>query len=365
MLNSETQIPNIKIALAHDSFTQLGGAERVVEAFHELFPHAPIFTLVLDRKLKDKYKDWDIRTSWLQVVYNFIPKLQYLLPLIPLATSSLDFSGYDVVLSSSSSFIKNIKVPKSTKHICYCHTPTRFLWSEPEYVKQEAPRLLLPLVKLILFWMKKWDLNGSKRVKVFIANSLEVKKRIFEYYQRNSEVIYPFVDTKFWQSTKTKADFFLLVGRLQPHKNNEFVIKIFNDLGKKLHVVGTGRQEEYLKSIAHGNIKFLGRLSDSELRNEYSEAKAIIYPQVEDFGLVPLEGALCGTPTIAFAKGGALETVVSGVTGEFFSSHNSNELFQILQNFKGSKYLNTNLVNRASEFSKEVFVKKILNLVNA
>ena len=187
----------MRIALVHDSFTQSGGAERVIEAFHEIFPEAPVFTLVINRRLREKYKNWDIRTSWLQVFYNFIPKLQYFLPLIPLAVSSLDFFGYDLVLSSSSGFIKNIKVPKNCAHINYCHTPMRFLWSDENYVNQEVPWVLRWLIKPALFWMKKWDYKGAQRVNRFIANSQEVQKRIQLYYHRTSTVIYAFVDTEF------------------------------------------------------------------------------------------------------------------------------------------------------------------------
>src|ERR1051326_3714298 len=281
----------MRIALAHDSFTQLGGAEKVLEDLHQVFPDAPIFTLVFDNKFKSKYQNWDIRISWLQGLYNFLPKLQYLFPLIPSAVSSLNFSGYDVVISSSSSWIKNISVSKNCVHINYCHTPTRFLWSDAEYVNQEVPAALKWLIKPFLAWMRKWDYRGAQRVNYFIANSLEVQKRIKEYYGRDSEVIYPGVDTNFWKPTTAKQDYFLIVGRLQAHKKNDLIVELFNELGLPLHIAGIGRQENYLRSIAKNNIKFLGRISDEQLRDEYSGAKAVIFPQVEDFGLVPIEAA--------------------------------------------------------------------------
>ncbi len=355
----------MRIALAHDSFTQLGGAERVMEALHELFPNAPIYTLVLDSKLKEKYKSWDIRTSWLQVLYNFIPKLQYLLPFIPMAVASLDFSGYDVVISSSSGFIKNIRVPKNCKNINYCHTPTRFLWNEPEYVDQEVPHILKFAVKPILRWMKSWDYKGAQRVTLFIANSKEVQNRIQKYYNRSSELVYPFIDSAFWYSTDEKKNYFLLSGRLQAHKNTEFVIQIFNELGLPLHIVGTGRYEKYLKSISKSNISFLGWLEDGALRDEYSSAKALLFPQTEDFGLVPLEAASCGTPTIAFAKGGALETVIDGQTGMFFKSYNPEELKKIIINFNAEQFKPYILSEQANKFNKQIFNTKILNLIQS
>jgi len=437
----------MNIAIVHDSFTQEGGAERVVDAFHELYPEAPVFCLVIDRNLRHRYETWDIRTSWLQILYNFIPKLQYLLSFIPLAVSSLDFSGYDVVLSSSSSWAKNIRVPKNTTHICYCHTPTRFLWSDVNYINQEVPAILRPIVRPIISGMKKWDYRGAQRVTKFIANSREVQSRIKKYYNRDSEIIYPFIDTNFWKPSSAsviarssakgdevvlpsrrhsegvrpteesqyqgaeilhpspnrlrsgrlepspKADalgvqndaggrkYFLLAGRLQAHKRNDLIVEIFNELGLPLHVVGTGRQEKYLQSIAKENVKFLGHISDEELRQEYSGAKALIYPQLEDFGLMPLEAAACGTPTLAYGHGGALETVVSGETGEFFgasvvapfmgptnnkpdkSGNYKVQIKQLVLSWNPQKYSTDNLRGQAEKFSKEKFKIQMRSLV--
>lgn len=374
----------MRIALAHDSFTQLGGAERVIEALHEMYPDAPVFTLVLGRHLKDKYRSWDIRTSWLQVLYNIVPRLQYLLPFIPLAVSSLDFSGYDLVISSSSGFAKNIKVPKTAIHINYCHTPTRFLLQDENYLRQEVPEILLPLARLLLKRMKKWDYKSAQRVTYFIANSREVQSRIKKYYGRDSEIIYPAIDEKFWHSTTPKSDYFLVAGRLHTHKYSDVIVEIFNDLGLPLHIAGTGRQEKYLKSIAKLNISFLGKISDEQLRDQYSGAKALIYPQLEDFGLMPLEAAACGTATLAYGKGGALETVVPGVTGEFFgiddvarpfmgwpqnkaadeSARYKDQIKHQVLSWNLQKYKADDLRSQAEKFSKEKFKKQILEFTN-
>ncbi len=387
----------LNIAIAHDSLTQLGGAERVLEALHEMYPQAPVFVLAIDQNLKDKYKTWDIRTSWLQIFYNFIPKLQYWLPFIPLAVWSLDFRGFDVVISSSSGFVKNIRVKKPAVHINYCHTPTRFLWSEPKYVDQEAPKLLRPVVKLFLSWMKKWDYKGAQKVNYFIANSLEVQKRIKEYYHRDSKIIYPFIDVGFWQPSERRHSdaeldeaeesqnkhpeilhrtsryqddagektYFLLAGRLQAHKKNDLIVEAFNELGLPLHVVGTGRQEEYLKSIAQQNVSFYGKVSDEELRKQYAGALAFIYPQVEDFGIMPLEAAACGTPTLTFAKGGSLETVVAGQTGEFFYSYDKEEIKRAIRSWQPEKYNLETLQSQAKKFSKEQFKQKFVNQIES
>lgn len=367
----------MKIALAHDSFTQLGGAERVLEALHEMFPEAPVFTLVFDPMLKEKYKNWDIRTSALQPLYAALGKFQYMLPLITYGVESFDFSGYDLVITSSSTFIKNIRLPKNTKHICYCHTPTRFLWSDPDYVKQEVPFGMRWFINLILKKLKKWDYLGAQRVTKFIANSKEVQSRIKKYYNRDSEIVYPFVENKFWidfpqpqglaneefpNQGPLKQNYFLLAGRLQPHKNNEMVVELFNELNLPLRVAGVGRQEQYLKSISKSNIEFLGKVSDSELIDQYKSAQGFIYPQVEDFGLMPLEAAACGTATIAKGQGGALETILPGVTGEFFNS--TDELKNIIQKWDSNKYKISSLREQASKFSKEKFKDSILNIVN-
>ena len=401
----------MRIALAHDSFTQLGGAERVIEALHELYPEAPVFTLVFDPKFREKYKGWDIRTSGLQTLFLTLGKLQYLLPLIPWGVDSLDFSGFDVVISSSSGFIKNIRVPKTCGHLNYCHTPTRFLWSNSDYVKQEVPFFLRPFVNILLRRLKDWDFRGAQRVTKFIANSKEVKNRITKYYNRDSEIIYPLIDAEFWRPTAStiarrsvaddeailfqgkiaapspstglamtsKQNYFLLGGRLQAHKNNELIVQIFNELGKPLHIFGTGRQEKYLKSIAKSNIKFLGRITDEQLRDEYNGALGFVYPQLEDFGLMPLEAAACGTATLAYGQGGALETVIPGVTGEFFgqdvvspvmgcpekqtadkSANYKNQIRQLILDWNTQKYLANNLRAQAEKFTKEKFKQQIL-----
>lgn len=404
----------MKIALVHDSFTQMGGAERVVDAFHEIYPKAPVFCLVFDVGFKEKYRGWDIQTSLLQIIYNYYSRFQRLLLLIPWAVDSLSFKDYDLVLSSSSGFVKNIRVPKNCVHINYCHTPTRFLWSDQNYIKQEVPWIFRGFVnKFVLPKLKAWDLRGAKRVNYFIANSEEVKKRIKLYYNRDSVVIYPPVDTNFWhpvlyrrhsegelpelsqvrQGSTTeesqsksgneeilrpsaafgsqddaldgKRDYFLLAGRLQPHKQNDLIVKIFNELNLPLHVAGTGRQEKYLKSIAKNNITFLGKVSDEKLREEYSGALGFIYPQTEDAGLMPLEAAACGTATLAYGKGGALETVVPGATGEFFYDYDKEKIKQLILNWNVQKYQADQLRSQAEKFSKEKFKQQILGFINS
>jgi glycosyltransferase involved in cell wall biosynthesis len=350
----------MKVSLAHDSFTQLGGAERVLGGIHELFPDSPVYTAVMDRKVKNRFSGWDIRTSPLQFLYNIYPHFQHLFAFVPAALSFMRVKDTGLLLSSGSSFIKGLKVPVGSLHVDYCHTPTRFLWSDRNYALSEIPTILRPLAKFYFVWLRRWDLKAASRVDFFIANSKEVQKRITKYYGRDSTIIHPFLDTEFWRPTIPKQNYFLIAGRLQPYKNNDVVIKLFNELGWELHVVGTGRQEQYLKSIAKSNVKFFGRLSDEGLRDQYSGAKAFISPQLEDFGMMPLEAASCGTATIGLDIGGTLETVIPAKTGELFDRTNAAGLENVIRAWDENRYVKDDLIAHARNFSKSVFQKQLL-----
>ncbi len=357
---------NPKVTLAHDSFTQFGGAERVAEALHQIYPEAPMLTLAIDKQYREGLRNWNIKTSFLQHLYFLMPRMQYWLPLIPLAVFLLRSSS-QILLSSSSSFIRNIRTKKGSIHINYCHTPARFLWTEDGYALVELPWLLkpfYPVLKIFLQWMKLWDFKAAQRVTYFIANSKEVQRRIKLYYKRDSIVIPSFVDMSFWRKTVPKQSYFLIAGRLHAHKNNELVVRIFNELGLELHVVGTGRQESYLKSISKSNISFYGKVSDTALRDQYSGAIGFIYPQLEDFGMMPLEAAACGTASLGLALGGSLETIIPGVTGELFLRPEHNLVLEAIKKWDHSKYSEENLISHANGFSKLIFSQKIQNFVN-
>ena len=352
------------IVLAHDSFTQRGGAERVFENIHTVYPEAPVLTLVVDQNLKNETKDWKILESPLAPVYAVHPTLQHLLFLIPWAVDNFKVPGCDVLLSSSSGFIKGLRKPKSAIHINYCHTPTRFLWIDKDYVNEEVPRLLRPIIKSYLKRLAIWDLKAAGGVDYFIANSKETQKRIQAIYGRESTVIEPSINVNFWKPTQAKQDYFLIAGRLQPHKHNELIVELFNELGWPLHVVGTGRQELHLKEIAKSNITFLGRTSDEVLRDEYSGAKGFIYPQLEDFGIMPLEAAACGTATLGLAKGGSLETIVPGKTGEFFATADKAAIKEKLLAWDPNKYNADSLSSHARNFSNERFQERLKQFVD-
>jgi glycosyltransferase involved in cell wall biosynthesis len=237
------------------------------------------------------------------------------------------------------------------------------LWSDKKYLDQETPWLLRPLARLIIAWLRRFDYRAAQTVDHFIANSVEVQQRIKRFYGRESTLIQPFVNTAFWQPTRPKQDYFLLAGRLHAHKNNEIIVEIFNQLGWPLHIVGTGRQESYLRSIAKPNSIFLGRVSDEVLRDEYSGAEGFIYPQLEDFGLMPLEAAACGTASLGLAQGGSLETIIPGQTGELFQETTVNAITEKLVSWDPGKYDAAALRAHAEKFSEEVFKQKISTFI--
>ncbi len=358
------------VCLAHDSFTQLGGAERVFLEMCKLYPEAPIYTLVVDRKIAAQLPEnvqKRLHTSILQSIYNVYPNFQHLLPLIPLALRFLWLPQCEILLSSSSAFVKGLKKPKNCIHINYCHTPTRFLWTDKEYAEQETPKILLPFLKLFFVWMKHWDLRAASRIDVFVANSKEVQRRIKKYYKRDSELVYPFIDVEFWKNEGNieKKDYFLIAGRLHAHKDNDLVVRACRELEIPLHVVGTGRDEERLRKLAGPKTIFLGRVSDEQLRTEYSQAKAFVYPQLEDFGIMPLEAVASGTPVIAANVGGALETVMLGKTGEFYEFKNYEDLKRVLQTFDPARYMSKDLLAQAEMFDVKYFQRALLAQVES
>ena len=238
----------INISLAHDAFTQFGGAERVFEAAVEVFPNSEIYTIAVDKANMDaEVKDWNLVVSPLQFLYNIHSKLTHWFFLIPIIFKFWKPVKSKVLLSFSSSFIKAISKPKQSIHINYCHTPTRFLWIDPQHAYKEIPKFLHPIAKLYFTWMKKWDLKSASKIDKWIANSKEVQSRIKKIYGQESQVLYPFIDETFWKPTREKQNYFLIAGRLQYAKGLETVISVFNSLGWELHVVGTGRYEKNLK----------------------------------------------------------------------------------------------------------------------
>jgi len=355
----------MKIALVHDYLSQQGGAEKVLEAFCDIWPDAPIFTLFYDKdKIWPPFKDKKIFTSPLQKAPGIQNHYQWYLPLMPLVTESYNLEDYDVVLSSTSAFAKGIITRPNTLHFSYCHTPTRYLWSDTHsYVSElNIPKAIKMFLPPMLSRLRIWDRMASDRVDHFIANSNAVADRIKKYYHRRSTTIYPPVDTEKFYISKPE-DFYLIGGRLVNYKRYDIVVRAFSKLGIPLYVFGEGPALEYLQSIAKPNIKFLGKINEYEKRELFSTCLAFLHPQEEDFGITAVEAMASGRPVIAYPKGGALETVVPGVTGEFIEEQGWEDIVGEIIRFKAENYDSKVIRAHAENFSLQIFKEKIKGFI--
>lgn len=307
----------MKVALVHESLAVRGGAERVIEELARTFPEAPVYTL--EKEHHGLLADRDVRVSFLRHLPTTFRRHRWLLPLSPIAAETFDLSFSDVVISSSSAFAKGIVTRPNTLHICYCHAASRFLWDAyPEILAEHRGSVRRGLLQITLHALRLWDRAASRRVDFFVANSETTRGRIRKYYGRNSTVIYPPVNVEYATKRSSPRRYFLFVGRLSPYKRASLVIHAFNKLELPLVVAGEGRDLRNLQHIAGRTITFRGFVPDAELPDLYGGARAVIFPSDDDFGIVPVEAMAHGTPVIALRRGGATETVVEGITGEFF-----------------------------------------------
>ena len=355
----------MKIALVHDYLNQFGGAERVVSALHELWPDAPIYTSIYDQsKLPANFKDMDIRTSFMQKLPFCSAWFRAYVLLYPLAFESFDLSEYDVILSSSSAWAKGIKKRPDQLHLCYCHAPMRFVWRYDDYVKREAfPQWLKMILPYILAPIKRWDLQTTEAVDLFIANSKTIADRIKRTYNRESVIINPPVELESFKPSKTQRDYFLVVARLAAYKRLDVVVRAFSQLDLPLKIVGEGPAQKALESLAGPNIEFLGRQNETQLASLLSQCQALIFPGEEDFGIVPLEAMAAGRPVIAFRAGGALETVSEGETGLFFDRQDKEALKSALKQFQFMTFDQNKICQHVAKFGKLRFQTEIKTLV--
>ncbi|MFC1625537.1 glycosyltransferase [Patescibacteria group bacterium] len=349
----------MKVALVYDRVNKWGGAERVLLTLHQMFPDAPLYTSVCDEKKAPWAKVFPkIYTSFLQKIPFAKSNHEFLGTFMPLAFELFNFDKYDLVISVTSEAAKGIITKPQTKHICYCLTPTRYLWSGYSFYFRN------PILKFFAFpvilYLRNWDKIAAQRPDVMLAISNTVQGRIKKYYNRESQIIFPPVETlRTGQVKKNKGNYYLVVSRLVAYKNVDLAIKVFNRLRYSLYVVGKGSQENKLKQMASYNIKFFSEVSEDKLINLYSGARALIMPQEEDFGITSLEAQGLGVPVIAYKKGGVLDSVVDGRTGVFFNKQTEADLKGAIAKFEKMSFNLMYLVKNAEKFSKETFKKQL------
>lgn len=363
----------MKIALVHEQLNQFGGAEKVLLELSNLFPDAPIYTLIYDKDaMNGAFEGKDIRTSFIQRFPLGIGKkfFKWFLPLMSQAIETFDLSEYDLVISSSSSFAKGVITKTNTIHISYCHTPTRYLWDDTHsYVADlNFPKFFKIFIRANLSKIRQWDYLAAQRVDYYIANSNFVRDRIKKFYRKDSVVITPPVDDPNIEPLKNEelGDYFLIISRLRPYKKVDLAIKAFNELPSKykLKIIGTGEYEyELKKMVVNDNIEFLDYQPDDKKFEYLRKCIAFINPQEEDFGITPIESMMVGRPVIAYKKGGALETIIPGMSGEFFEKQSVEDLKKAIINFDYSKYNPIDIKNYAKKFTKEKFKEEILRFV--
>lgn len=377
----------MRVAIVHDWLTGMRGGEKVLELLCKLYPSADLFTLLhIPGRVSPLIESHSIRTSFIQNLPFSRSRYRYYLPLMPRAIEQFNFSRYNLILSSSHCVAKNIKHEHKTLHICYCHTPMRYIWDQfGQYFFKDSSNLITSSIMLALRpWLQCLDVRTSSRVNHFIANSCNVQNRIKMYYKRESTVIYPPVDTTYFRldDNVEKENYFLIVSALVPYKRLEIAIDAFNKSGRSLVIIGEGQCEESLKKTARPNIVFKGGLDNSEVRSHYARCRALVFCGEEDFGIVPLEAQAMGRPVIAFGKGGVLETVIpdlktwkpetgvarnktSSPTGVYFYRQTHDDLNRAIQWFESIEpQFNTKMIRaHALKYDTAICTKKLRNFI--
>jgi glycosyltransferase involved in cell wall biosynthesis len=355
-----------RIAIVHDYLNQYGGAERVLEALHRLVPAAPVFTAIYDRRaMPAGFAGWDIRTSWMQRLPGWRRLFRAYFPLYPAAFESFDLAGYDVIISSSSAYAKGIIPAPGAFHLCYCHTPMRFAWRTADYVARERiPTVARAAIAMMLTRLRTWDVVTAQRVDQFVANSRVVADRIRRYYQREARIIAPPVELAPFVP-RAADDFYLAGGRLVPYKRLDLAVRACSQLGVPLRIFGDGRDRAALAALAGPTVSFLGRVSEAERRDLMARCRAFLFPGEEDFGITPVEAMAAGRPVIAYAAGGALDTIVDGITGRFVAEQSVAALVAAIERSQGDAYDPAAIRQHAEGFGEARFAEQITRELRA
>ncbi len=351
----------MRIAVVHDYFTQLGGAEKVAEEIMRMLPQATLHsTVALPHCMPPSLSDIPITTSWMQHLPGVQDYYRLYFLLYPLAVRSLDFSQYDLVISSSSGYVKGVRTNRDALHVCYCHTPMRWVWGFDDYSEREsfsaAHRVVL---RGLIRGLREWDIGASRQPDHFIANSRAVAARIVRAYGRRAEVIHPPIDLSRFSPSHEHGDYYLVLSRLVSYKRIDLAVAACNLLKRKLMIIGDGPDRERLSALAGPTVTFLGRLPDREVQYYAARCRALIFPGEEDFGMAPLEIAAAGRPSIAYRAGGAMETIVEGITGLFFDRQEPENVASAIERLEKLKWSQQLLRNHARGFSVEVFQSRM------
>jgi glycosyltransferase involved in cell wall biosynthesis len=355
----------MKVAIVHEFFCNLGGSDQVVADLHRLFPDAPVYILVVSDRNRgaELLEGMDLRPSFIHRLPFARRWHEPYLPLFPLAIESFDLTGHNVILSSSHVCAKGVIPPPEALHICYCHTPARYVWDLRFLYAQGLNPLLRAYNALVMHRLRMWDVSTTSRVDHFVANSHFVAQRIRRYYRRSATVIHPPVDTSFFTPGGKDEDYFLIVSRLTAYKRIAMAVEAFNRLGHQLRIIGDGPERRQLHSLAGPNVRLLGALSRAEVRDHMRACRALIFPGKEDFGITPVEAQATGRPVVAYGGGGALETVVDGVTGVLFDEQTPEALCEAVQRSSAISFDQDAIRRHALRFDREVFEAQVRDFI--
>ncbi len=355
----------MNLALVHDWLNQIGGAEDVLETLVSLYPDSPVYTSIYAPDIMpDSYRDWDVRTLWMDRLPGIYNHHQPYLPLYPLAWGGLNLSDYDVVLSNKSGFCHGLRCGEDTLHVCYCLAPTRYVWQLDNYISREGLGSLVgAALRPLVAMLKRWDYDAASRTHHFIAISTEIRERIQTYYNRDSVIIYPPVDTRRFLPASKVEDYFLIVSRLIPYKRIDLAVQAATRLGLPLKIGGKGRDLERLQAMAGPTVEFIGYVPDEDLPDLMARCKAFLFPGLEDFGITPVQAQAAGRPVIAFGGGGSLDTVIPGKTGEHFHEMTVDSLAAVMESFDANAYDPIVLRQHALQFDTQVFARQITSYV--
>ena len=373
--SANTDLSNLRVAIVHYWFVGRAGGEKVVEALAELFPQADLFSLVANREtLAPVLQNRKLQTSFLQRIPGSRRFHRHFLFLQPIALEQFDLSNYDLVISSESGPAKGVITSSKTCHICYCHSPMRYIWDMyPQYRRAMNP-LVGTIFSMVAHYMRLWDVASARRVDYFVANSQFIASRIRKYYGRESEVIHPPVESALGNLDTVPGDYYLAVGRLVDYKRFDLAVSACTELGRPLRVIGDGPQYKALRRMAGSRVEFLGKVSDDELRENLAGCRALLFPGEEDFGIVPVEAQSFGRPVIAYGSGGVLETVrgvfpasafVDHPTGLFFTDQSTSSLVKAILYFESNEdaFCPESIREHSLQFDSENFKNRIAELV--